>query len=88
MLSSCSSLKVNYDMDQSVDFNQFSTFSFYPWDYKHGFQINDYDKQTIMIAIKDGLESKGYKIHILNLDEFAKGMGGPNCLIMPVKRGA
>jgi len=31
---------------------------------------------------------KGYKIHVLNLDEFAKGMGGPNCLIMPVKRGA
>jgi len=59
-MSSCSSLDVIYDMDQSVDFNQFKTFSFYPWDYKHGYQINDYDKQTIMMAIQDGLESKGY----------------------------
>ena len=24
----------------------------------------------------------------LDLREFAKGMGGPNCLIMPVERGA
>ena len=40
------------------------------------------------IEVIECLESKGYKIHILNLDEFAKGMGGPNCLIMPVKRGA
>lgn len=48
-------------MDQKVNFNQFSTFSFYPWDYKHGFQINDYDKQTIMIAIQDNMVKKGYK---------------------------
>ena len=61
IMSSCSSLDVIYDMDQSVDFNQFKTFSFYPWDYKHGFQINDYDKQTILIAIQEGMESKGYK---------------------------
>lgn len=60
-MSSCSSLDVIYDYDKSVDFNQFSSFSFYPWDYKHGFQINDYDKQTIMIAIQDVMESKGYK---------------------------
>ncbi len=61
MLSSCSSLKVNYDMDQKVNFNQFDTFSFYPWDYKNGFQINDYDKQTILVAIQDDMEKKGYK---------------------------
>lgn len=61
MLSSCSSLKVNFDMDQSVDFNQFKSFSFYPWDYKHGFQINEYDKETIMIAIQESLENKGYE---------------------------
>ncbi len=33
------------------------------------------------------LEGKGYIVHNLDLGEFAKGMGGPNCLIMPVKRG-
>jgi dimethylargininase len=33
------------------------------------------------------LRCEGYIIHNLDLSEFAKGMGGPNCLIMPVKRG-
>ena len=60
-LSSCSSLKVNYDYDHSIDFKQFKSFSFYPWDYKNGFQLNEYDKQTILIAIQESLESKGYK---------------------------
>jgi len=59
-MSSCSSLDVIYDMDQKVDFKQFSTFSFYPWDYKNGHQINEYDKETIMIAIQDQMEKKGY----------------------------
>jgi N-dimethylarginine dimethylaminohydrolase len=36
----------------------------------------------------DRLETEGYVVHNLDLDEFAKGMGGPNCLIMPVERGA
>jgi len=40
---------------------------------------------TLVIA---RLEAEGYKVHNLDLGEFAKGMGGPNCLIMPVKRGA
>ena len=33
------------------------------------------------------LEREGYKVHNLALGEFAKGMGGPNCLIMPIVRG-
>jgi dimethylargininase len=36
----------------------------------------------------DRLKNKGYRVHDLDLSEFAKGMGGPNCLIMPVERGA
>jgi dimethylargininase len=32
------------------------------------------------------LEAENFFIHDLNLSEFAKGMGGPNCLIMPVER--
>ncbi len=39
---------------------------------------------TLVIA---RLEAAGYSVHNLDLGEFAKGMGGPNCLIMPVKRG-
>ncbi len=32
------------------------------------------------------LEDKGVTVHSINLSEFAKGMGGPNCLIMPLER--
>lgn len=35
----------------------------------------------------DLLRNKGYRVHDLDLGEFAKGMGGPNCLVMPVERG-
>ncbi len=59
-LSSCSSLESTYDYDRSTDFSEFKTFSFYPWDYKHGFQINEYDKQTILRSIRENLEAKGY----------------------------
>jgi dimethylargininase len=38
--------------------------------------------------VAECLGRKGYTVHNLDLSEFAKGMGGPNCLIMPVKRGA
>ena len=32
------------------------------------------------------LEANGLVVHDLDLSEFAKGTGGPNCLIMPVER--
>ncbi len=60
VMASCSSLQVTYDYDRSVNFTEFKTFSFYPWDYKNGFQINDYDKQTILDAIQSSMEKKGY----------------------------
>ena len=60
-LVSCSSLTVYTDYDKTIDFKKFKTFSFYPWDYKHGYQINDYDKNTILNAIKSEMESKGYE---------------------------
>lgn len=60
-LSSCSSLKVYTDSDKTVDFSQFKTFSLYPWDYKHGYQINDYDKGTILNAIRTEMTEKGYE---------------------------
>jgi dimethylargininase len=39
-------------------------------------------------VVIDRLRNRGYIVHDLDLSEFAKGMGGPNCLIMPVARGA
>lgn len=62
MLSSCSSLKVQTDYDKTVDFKQFSSFSLYPWDYKHGYQLNDYDKGTILNTIKTEMAEKGYTL--------------------------
>jgi dimethylargininase len=32
------------------------------------------------------LKAQGVVVHELDLSEFAKGSGGPNCLIMPVER--
>ncbi len=39
-------------------------------------------------VVIDRLAAEGYIVHSLDLGEFAKGMGGPNCLIMPIERGA
>jgi dimethylargininase len=36
----------------------------------------------------DRLEAEKYIVHDLDLGEFIKGKGGPNCLIMPIERGA
>jgi dimethylargininase len=33
------------------------------------------------------LEAQGVAVHELDLSEFVKGSGGPNCLILPVERG-
>jgi len=50
------------------------------------------DRQLIVHSsnsiVIDRLAAEGYVVHNLDLGEFAKGMGGPNCLIMPVERGA
>ena len=50
------------------------------------------DKELIVnrsnAIVIDRLEAERYMVHNLDLGEFAKGMGGPNCLIMPVERGA
>jgi dimethylargininase len=32
------------------------------------------------------LDRKAFKIHLLDVSEFIKGAGGPNCLILPVER--
>lgn len=38
--------------------------------------------------VVDKLTRTGTTVHDLDLSEFAKGTGGPNCLIMPVERSA
>lgn len=59
--TSCTGIKVTNNWDKKVDFEEFKTYSFFPWD-KHNDQvINDYDKQTILMAIKKEMDGRGYK---------------------------
>jgi len=37
-------------------------------------------------VLTERLQAENVVVHKLDLSEFAKGMGGPNCLIMPVER--
>jgi len=37
--------------------------------------------------VTEELTAEGIVVHELDLSEFVKGSGGPNCLIMPVERG-
>lgn len=61
IISSCTGIKVTNQWDKNVDFKSFKTFSLYPWDKQNDKIVNDYDKQTIINAIKYEMESRGYK---------------------------
>jgi len=49
-----------------------------------------HDKEVLVnqsnSVVVERLRARGFTVHVLDLSEFAKGMGGPNCLIMPVER--
>ncbi|HER40867.1 MAG TPA: DUF4136 domain-containing protein [Salinimicrobium catena] len=59
VLTSCSSVKVATDYDQSVNFNQYQTFAFF----KPGIdkaEISDLDKKRILRAIETEMQQKGF----------------------------
>ena len=59
VLTSCSSVKVATDYDQSVNFNQYETFAFF----KPGIdkaEISDLDKKRILRAIETEMQQKGF----------------------------
>jgi len=59
LFTSCSSVKVNYDYDKNVDFNQFKTYAFQ----KSGIdkvEISDLDKKRILRAIDEQMAAKGF----------------------------
>jgi len=62
LLASCSSIKVTNDWNREVDFTTFKTYSLYPWDTHNNKVVNDYDKQTIIMAIKQEMNSRGYQL--------------------------
>lgn len=61
LLASCEGVKVTNQWDKELDFNQFKTYSLYPWDTHNSLIINDYDKQTILTAIMSEMDKRGYQ---------------------------
>jgi dimethylargininase len=47
---------------------------------------NEIIANTANAQVIEILEGEKVTVHSIDLSEFAKGMGGPNCLIMPVER--
>ncbi|PLX13685.1 MAG: DUF4136 domain-containing protein [Marinilabiliales bacterium] len=60
LISSCNTVKVTNNFDKDVNFKEFSTFSFYPWDKHNDEIISEYDKNLILNSIKSTMEKKGY----------------------------
>ncbi|WP_299214249.1 DUF4136 domain-containing protein [uncultured Dokdonia sp.] len=59
LISSCSTVRVTSDYDQSVNFNEYKTYAFY----KPGIdkaEISDLDKRRVLKAIEKEMETKGF----------------------------
>jgi len=66
------------------------------------FKISNLKSHNIFICLGDGelivgdtnleaihcLNEEQFTIHLIDISEFVKGAGGPNCLIMPLTRDA
>ena len=61
IISSCNSVKITNNMDKKVDFEKFKTYSFFPWDKQNDKVVNEYDKLTILGAIKNEMNKRGYQ---------------------------
>lgn len=59
LVSSCSSVKVVSDVDQSVDFNDYKTYSFLGWQKDSDRKMNDFDKRRLRDAFIDELSQRG-----------------------------
>ena len=57
--SGCSSLKVYYDYDKSVDFSQYDTFGFYGWTKDSDKIISSLDRERIEDAVAYELKRRG-----------------------------
>jgi len=60
-LNSCSSLKVSYDVDGSVDFSQYKTFEYYGWSDESDKIMNQLDRERIEKAFGAEFNKRGLK---------------------------
>ncbi|WP_318312019.1 DUF4136 domain-containing protein [Flagellimonas crocea] len=58
-LMSCSSVKVNYDYDKTVDFSSYSTYNYYA-DMQTG--LSQLDEKRLLRALDSTLKSRGYRL--------------------------
>ncbi len=58
-LSGCSTLKVSYDYDNKVDFNQFKTYQYYGWAKNINKLLNSLDKERVEDAFVKEFKKRG-----------------------------
>lgn len=61
LISSCSSVKVVADMDKTVDFTKYETYSFLGWQDDSDKILNDFDKKRLRDAFISEFEARGMK---------------------------
>ena len=59
LLASCSSVKVNYDYDKTVDFASYSTYNYYS-DMQSG--LSQLDEKRLLNALDSTLKARGYRL--------------------------
>ncbi len=59
VLASCSSIQVTYDYDKTVDFNEFSTYSYHGWAKNSDKILTPFDKERIESAFKEEFDKRG-----------------------------
>src|SRR6056297_3086525 len=59
MLTSCGSVKVNYDYDRTVDFSSYSTYNYFV-DMQSG--LSQLDEKRLLRALDSTLKSRGYRL--------------------------
>ena len=61
MFTSCSTLTIYSDKDDSIDFTKYKTFGFLPWDDASKGIVNDLNKRRLENAVTRELEKRGMK---------------------------
>jgi len=61
MITSCSSVKVVADMDKTVDFSKYETYSFLGWQEDSDKIMNDFDEKRLRDAFISEFEARGMK---------------------------
>ena len=59
LVSSCASIKVNYDYEKGTDFTKYKTYNYYS-DLETG--MNELDSKRLLAAMDSKLQSKGYSL--------------------------